>query len=360
MTPILSSSRRQKRIRKWLVNVAYVLDVRLGRYGRSRYLRNKRKSSKLLRNLDRGGLLASLAVIAFFVWFVFIREMYPVPDSLTKRRVTEHLEVYTDLGDDELEFHVTFFEQFIDYFQQEYFPFQQEERLRVYLFATTEGYRSYGDNRHSFPPGDTGFYSPDRNLILVNRESGLGTATHELVHHFVDCGFVRELPSWANEGIANFFEKFIGYIDERGELNISVGYFHPAEFTYTKFVAEHTTLGHVVNSDDQPLQRSLMMFLHKKGLFTSFVRELQAKQYELSTLDALMRVYGADLDTIEADWKAWVSAQPLDENVTLVQAAFVMNKPDWDRWWRQNGDRLYWDDGEEVYKVQDPKLVLDK
>ena len=102
------------------------------------------------------------------------------------------------------------------------------------------------------------------------------------------------------------------------------------------------------------------MGLSKKGLFTSFVRELQAKQYELSALDALMRVYGADLDTIEADWKAWVSAQPLDENVTLVQAAFVMNKPDWDRWWRQNDDRLYWDEGEEVYKVRDPKLVLDK
>ena len=356
----MNSRRRANLTHKWLVNVAYVLDLRLGRYGRSRYLRRKRKNSRPLRILDRAGLLGCVPVIAFFVWFVFIREMYPVPDFLTARRVTEHLEIYTDLGDDELDFQAAFFEQFIAYFQKEYFPFQQKERLRMYLFATTEGFRRYGEDRRSFPRGSLGFYSPDLKLVLVNRESGLGTATHELVHHFVDCGFVRELPSWANEGIANFFEKFIGYIDKRGQLNISVGYFNALEFTYSKTAAKYTTLDHVFNSDDQALQRSLMMFLHKKGMFASFVKELHANQLEASAIESLTRVYGADLHTIEADWKSWVSAQPLDENVTLVQAAFVMNKPDWDRWWKGNSNRLYWDDGEDIYKVRDPKLVLDK
>ena len=154
----------------------------------------------------------------------------------------------------------------------------------MYLFATTEGYQAYVERRRSSLFDNTGFYSPGDNLILVNRESGLGTATHEMVHHFVDCGFGRELSLWADEGIANFFEKFIGYIDEQGQLDISFGYFHPQEFLFTKLVAEYATLDHVINSDDQALQRSLMMFLHKRGLFTSFVKELHADQNEASAV----------------------------------------------------------------------------
>lgn len=347
-------------MRKFLVNLAYVLDLRLGLYGRSRYLRQKRKNSKLFRVLDRVALLAVIPVVALPVWLIFFNQRYPAPDSLTKRRTTEHLEIYSDLSDEELAFHATFFEQFIDYFQSEYFPIQQDQRLRMYLFATTEGYREYVQSRRQYSPDGTGFYSSDDNLILVNRESGLGTATHELVHHFIDCGFECEPPLWANEGIANFFEKFIGYLDERGKLHISVGYFHPAEFTYAKYAAEHTTFDHVMNSEDQPLQRSLMMFLHKKGLFKSFVTELRGSQPGSSAVETLTRVYGADLDTIEADWKAWVSEQPLDENVALVQAAFVLDKPDWDRWWEKHADRLYWDEKERMYKVRDPKLIIDK
>lgn len=356
----MSPRKRNSGISKLLVNVAYVMDLRLGRYGRSRYLRQQRKNSKVMRLLDRGALLASLPVIGVFVWFVFVREMYPVPESLTKQRITAHLEIYSDLSDDELDFQAIFFEQFIDYFQQEYFPFEQPERLRMYLFATTEGYRAYGESRRSFPPDDTGFYSSSENLILVNRQSGLGTATHELVHHFVDCGFVNEPPLWANEGIANFFEKFISHIDEQGKLNISVGYFHPQEFTYTKFAAEYTTLEHLMNSEDQALQRSLMMFLHKKELFVPFVKELQANQLEASATQTLTHVYGADLDVIEADWKNWVAAQPLDENVTLVGAAFVLNKSDWDIWWKASSDRLYWDEDEKIFKVRDPQLIMDE
>ncbi|MBC8869423.1 MAG: hypothetical protein H8E44_08400 [Planctomycetes bacterium] len=100
-----------------------------------------------------------------------------------------------------------------------------------------------------------------------------------------------------------------------------------------------------------------MMFLHKKGLFTSFVRELHANQNETSAVETLIDVYGAGLVAIEADWKTWVSSQPYDEDVTLVQAAFVMNKSKWDRWWQDNSDRLYWDDGEGIYRVRNPKLI---
>ena len=75
----MSSRRKHSRVRKWLVNLAYVLDLRLGLYGRSRYLRQKRRDSKLLRNLDRVFLLVAFLLAVFVVWLLFFRQRLPIP-----------------------------------------------------------------------------------------------------------------------------------------------------------------------------------------------------------------------------------------------------------------------------------------
>ena len=113
-----------------------------------------------------------------------------------------------------------------------------------------------------------GFYSGlKNNIIVVNRASGLGTATHELVHYFIDVGFPEHPPVWIDEGIATFFEKFIGHFDDSGKLNISFGYFSNWRFPITKKKINKLSLKQIINSKDmsQCAARSFMLFLHKKS-----------------------------------------------------------------------------------------------
>ena len=44
--------------------------------------------------------------------------------------------------------------------------------------------------------------------------------------------------------------------------------------------------------------------------------------------------------------------QPIDDDVLLVPAAFVLRKSDWEKWWADNQDRLYWSEDEQIYRVK--------
>ena len=95
-----------------------------------------------------------------------------------------------------------------------------------------------------------------------------------------------------------------------------------------------------------------MLFLHKKGLFAECVKNWKTIKNPSTSAEVLTAVYGKSIDDIESDWNSWVSSQPIDENVKLVEYAFVKTEPQWQQWWRLNQHRLYWSDQEQIYKVK--------
>jgi hypothetical protein len=303
-----------------------------------------------------------LVVIAFTLFFgVLIHHRYSrfrtdrnlTEQVLTNQRQTEHFHIYSNLGSDALDYYEQFFEGFFDYFSREYFKIGQKHPLKVYLFKDTKSYKPYAKSARS----NTlyGFYmGPRENIIVVNRDSGLGTATHELVHHFIATTFKRRPAKWVNEGIATFFEKFIGHLDKGGKLTISFGYFSNWRFPVTKGNIERFNLRDLMSTKnpDQGAARSLMLFLHKKGLFKSFVKEMSARRRDRTGSTTLQEVYGKSIREIERDWKGWVRAQPIDANVRLVEAAFVKTENQWQAWWQANKYRLYWDQQERIYRVK--------
>ena len=243
---------------------------------------------------------------------------FPVPESLPRERTTKHVHIYTDLGEEDLDFYVNFFEGFIIYFRENYLAFSQKP-LTMYLFGNMQSYTSYSE-RHEAPRTPFGYYLGEFNLIVVNLESGVGTATHELVHHLVHKGSAKPCPHWANEGIATFFEKFIGYLDDGGKLHISFGYFSNWRFPITKAEVDSISLRRLVRvPNDQCSARSLMLFLHKKGVFKRFIHELSVCEDDRNGLITLERVYGKDLYELEKEWKDWIRSRPIDANVLLVQ-----------------------------------------
>jgi len=275
-----------------------------------------------------------------------------IPDVLSRRLEGKWVIIHTDLPDKQAAHYERFFEGFYDYFSSNYFPLQQDQRLVILLFGRPQDYESFR-SKNGGPDTPYGYYmGKRRNAIIVNRERGLGTVTHELVHHFLAIGDMNHHADWINEGVPAFFEKFIGHIDSKGKLQISFGYFSNWRFPVAKVLMENVTIDELFKTDDQCLARSFMLFLHKKGRLRPFVRELRRQGKEAMPTQILATIYGKSISRIEGEWKEWGQRQAIDENVKLVPAAFVKTQLEWDTWWKEEKDRLTWDETQKIYVVR--------
>ncbi len=304
-------------------------------------------------------ILVCAAFTLFFVVIIYHKyNRYRTEKNLTKQvltnqRPTEHFHIYSNFDWASLNYYEHFFEGFFEYFNREYFEIGQKRPLKVYLFKDTDSYEPYARSVGCRSP--YGFYmGPDENIIVVNRYSGLGTVTHELVHHFIATSFAIRPAKWVDEGIATFFEKFVGHLDSEGKLIISVGYFSNWRFPLTKEAVNRLDLREMITAKepDQCAARSLMLFLHKKGLFKDFVRQISAARDDPDSSATLQKVYGKSIAEIEWEWKNWIKSQPINEDVLLVTSAFVLSDSQWQAWWQANKDRLYWSKKEQIYRVR--------
>lgn len=270
--------------------------------------------------------------------------------ELPNTATTRHFEIYSDLDTEQLEFHAQFFEGFASYFANGYFEAQQDRRLGIFLFKRSADYESFCVRHFGEIPSPYGFYLGSQEIAVFNRERGLGTATHELVHHFVNKGFERNCPVWVDEGFAMFFEKFLGHVDADGKLHISFGYFSNWRFPQTKDQISALTLDDLFEMRHKSAVRSFFLYLHRQGAMKGFVDAVRLGQYETPQI-ALERLLGSSLSEIEQDWKEWVGGQPIDANVNLVQSAFVLPQAQWDQWWRNAQKDIYWDETDKLFKA---------
>jgi hypothetical protein len=300
-------------------------------------------------NLKQRAILAIVewaiagCLILFFFFWIKARPL-PVPVSLGNSIESQYFQIHTDLNNELSDFYATFFNEFFRYFQKEYFPIHQKQRLKVFLFGSPAAYRDYVEKKFKNYTPYGSYLGRKKNTIVVNLNSGLGTATHELVHHFMAVGNIDHYPDWISEGFPAFFEKFIGYLDTKGKLHISLGYFSNWRFPFTKKVIEKYTLEALFKTKDQNVARSFTLFLHRQGRLTNFMRTLHSGKGKADPVEVLEAVYGADPDTIEREWIGWVKSQPIDANVKLVERSFILSYPEWIRWWRLNQEHLHWDE----------------
>ena len=192
------------------------------------------------------------------------------------------------------------------------------------------------------------------NILVVNLESGLGTATHTIVRHYVRTSFENRPAKWAEDGIAVFFEKFIGHFDENGKLDISFGYFSNWRFPGIKKRVKWLSLDDMVSSaePDQSAAGALMLFLHKKGMFREYVKRLSTVTDDPNGVKTLEKLYGGSLKQIEQDLQQWIQNQPIDADVMLVESSFVLPADKWQAWLKRNDSRLYWSQTEQIYRAR--------
>lgn len=300
-------------------------------------------------------LSAGLCIIAFSsLWLLSGWAAGGRPDSLSNHRASRHFDISTDMDQSMAESYILFMEEFRSYFENNYFKIKSTKRLEVYLFKDEQSYQPYARSvLGDYTP--YGFYEGRRvNRIVINNMSGLGTVSHELVHYFIDAGFETDPPAWVDEGIATFFEKFIGYYDERNKLHLTVGYFSNWRFPKTKSSVKTLNLQKLLASPspEQSQLRSFSLFLHKRGVFKECVRQWQKETRPDGWIKVVETAYGKPIVQIGEEWKEWIESQAIDGDVLLVPFAFVKGYQQWQEWLEFYKDKVYWSENEGVYRAR--------
>jgi hypothetical protein len=277
------------------------------------------------------------------------------PVMLSHRRLSEHFDIRSD-SESKLDYYEKVFEGFYSYFNENWFPVSWKDPLVVYLFHETFEYSMY-NQKTGGAKTIYGYYLTGRNRLVINAASGLGTATHELVHHFIFEAFsedtqrrlsaarlsfpdsrtarlpepplaLLQCPSWLNEGFAAFFEKFIGHF-ERDSLILSVGYFSNWRDPDVQGRVDDLSLDSLFRFEDgdQSAARSFVLFLHRQGWLKPYMNEMIHRvQDDSATLEL---VTGKKTIELNEAWKNWIRSQPNDANVQLIPQAFIKTDDEW-------------------------------
>ncbi|MGE3171294.1 MAG: hypothetical protein AB7O97_01630 [Planctomycetota bacterium] len=286
-----------------------------------------------------------------------------LPASMHTPVRTAHLLVHTDLRGPEREFQLAVLEGLYAWFDAHWLPLPaQPEPLRVLLFADSDGMRAWNaqvglDDAMGRLVQLTFKDDPvEHDLLVVDASTGLGTGFHELVHYCLKLAAPRERPVFVEEGVASFFEKFLGWLDDDGALHLTVGYLHPGRYLSVSNRHPEFDVAAMWTVDragfDYGAARSFMLFLHRRGWLRPFVLALPGAAGDgRAELEAIA---GRTLAELDAEWHAWIEANPyvLGGDATLVERSTVLDAVGWQRWQDENRERLRFDDALGIWRVR--------
>ena len=190
----------------------------------------------------------------------------------------------------------------------------RSEPVKVYLFGDKGSYEAWNQKLFGEKP-DTpyGYFSRQRNAMVMNIGTGGGTLLHEMVHAMAEPDF-PEIPAWLNEGLGSLFEQ----ASQRGRKVIGITNWRLAGLqeslnkgTATK-VKDLLAMSDAVfygarSGQNYAAARYLMQYLQEQGKLEEFYTRIRDKQ-DADALTTLRAVCGnkQTVEQIEQAVYAWV------------------------------------------------------
>ncbi|NEO85419.1 MAG: hypothetical protein F6J87_14400 [Spirulina sp. SIO3F2] len=190
----------------------------------------------------------------------------------------------------------------------------------VYLLRNDANYAAILQTFHIKTP--FGFFTTITGTprLFVREGSGLGTLTHEMMHHFVYCTFPQGLPTWVDEGIATLMEKFIA-IERNGQLAFSWGYRHHWRDPNIRKVLGTIDLATALQAGrDQDLFNALFLMLYHQQRLAPLLNQLQINA-DKTGFPTLMATLNLSMGEIQRQWQQWMQTDAF--NLPIVEQSFV-------------------------------------
>lgn len=234
--------------------------------------------SKSGRNYSAKRLVGFL-LFAAALKFIFVSPLaFPRVEQILPLRVTQGpCAVYSELSEADIKPHVDICEAFTKYFSEKLLPLPQDFRAKVLIFGDPEHYRKVTRDL-GLPVAAYGMYVSGLDAVIMHRETGLGTLTHELSHAFFFY-LKTPLPGWAHEGVPVFFEKFFA-LREDGEIKFRFGFANPWRLAELRETFKGTSLENILRERSFGVSESkdglVSYFLWHQHVFERFVKDLAA------------------------------------------------------------------------------------
>ena len=201
----------------------------------------------------------------------------------------------------------------IQLLEKDFFAKRPAKLIEVWLFKNEKTYRRgalefFGDK----PDTPYGYYSTERDALVMNIGPGAGTLSHELVHPYMEANF-PDVPSWFNEGLASLYER---PTEKHGHIWGLPNWRLPnlkKEIRAKTLPTMATLLGtsreefYNADFDAYAFARYLLLYLQDHGKLHEFYDAFVADKDKTGRA-ALERVLGESLEKFEPKWRAWALA----------------------------------------------------
>jgi ABC-type nickel/cobalt efflux system permease component RcnA len=190
----------------------------------------------------------------------------------------------------------------------------------VYLLRKESNYNAILQTFHANTP--FGFFTtvPGQPTLFVRDGSGLGTLTHEMMHHFLHCTFPSTLPTWVDEGVATLMEKFIA-IEFNGKLAFSWGYRSNWRDREVRNEMEMVNLTAALEAGrDQSLFNALFLMLYHQNRLEPLLTQIQTKSDETG-IPTLMATLNLSMPEIQQQLQKWMQTEALE--LPMLERSFV-------------------------------------
>lgn len=202
-----------------------------------------------------------------------------------------------------------FADGFINVVNRDFFKADYDYPIRVFVLEDENALDDFVNRELQIPdPAGFGMYIYSKKLLATYESSGLGTFTHETMHALVEKNLPSR-PSWADEGIPTFFEKFYGYW-KGNELILLWGFQNPWRIEELGNNLARLNLSEIVSDvrpeSDESKLRMVSLFLWKRGKFKRFLRLIASndKHGYPSFFEAAMEM---PLNRITPVWMSYLS-----------------------------------------------------
>lgn len=199
---------------------------------------------------------------------------------------------------------------------QDFFSAKPGQMVTIYLFRDEESYRKHTWSMFGETPSTPyGYYSPQRQALIMNIATGTGTLVHEMVHPLLAADFPG-VPSWFDEGLASLYEQcrqkdghIVGLVNWRLpvlQARLNAGRLVPLEELLATTTEEFY-------DDSQGIHyaqaRYLCYYLQERGLLRDFYRQFRehAAAGDPTGKATLLRITGkTSLTELQDDWLGFV------------------------------------------------------
>lgn len=198
--------------------------------------------------------------------------------------------------------------------EAEYFKQRPAKVIEIWLFRNKDTYQRgakkfFGDD----PDTPYGYYSTEKDAMVMNIGPGAGTLVHEVVHPYIEANF-PSAPAWFNEGLASLYEQ---PTEKNGHIWGGVNWRLPnlkREITartlppLAALLATGRDEFYSAEFDAYAYARYLLAYLQDQGKLTAFYQRFVADRDDPTGRAALEAVLGEPIEAFEPRWRRWTLA----------------------------------------------------